>query len=130
SLAVAQSASAVSTAPTTISRPTRTPPAPNSPRPRASSRSAAAPSAARPPRSPAPRALRVRASARDPLRAPSFLRGSYKPREGGGMLKQVLLVAALAVVLAAPAQAAQPLPVSFHTATAAGQQIAMPAGST
>ena len=46
------------------------------------------------------------------------------------MLKQVLLVAALAVVLAAPAQAAQPLPVSFHTATAAGQQIAMPAGST
>jgi hypothetical protein len=47
------------------------------------------------------------------------------------MTKKALLAAMLAAaVVAAPGHAAQPLPVSFHTATAAGQQISMPAGTT
>ena len=46
------------------------------------------------------------------------------------MIRKSLLVAVIVVVSAGPAHAAQPLPVSFHTATAAGQKISMPAGTT
>jgi Peptidase_C39 like family len=46
------------------------------------------------------------------------------------MIKKALLVAAFVAAVAGPAHAAQPLPVSFHTATAAGQKISMPAGTT
>ena len=46
------------------------------------------------------------------------------------MIKTALLAGVLAAAVAGPARAAQPLPVSFHTANASGQQISMPAGST